>query len=368
MSQPAEVVYQRGVPLAPRTTLGLGGPAEVFCEVASVAQLTEALTYADREGMRATLLAGGSNVVIADTGLQGLCIVLKMRGMEFIRKGDVVHARVMAGEALDDFVAETVRRDLAGVACLSGVPGSVGATPIQNVGAYGAEVADCIVSVELLERATGQFLTMTREECDFGYRDSRFRRQPGRYVVLAVTFELVPGGETSLRYGELFRALGAQQARPSLPQIRSAVLDLRRAKSMVLDPADENGHSAGSFFKNPVLDEIGLAHMQAQALKLGLIKDPTETPTYPDGARTKVAAGFLIERAGFNKGYALGPVAVSTKHALCLTNRGGAKTGDLLRLAREIQDRVRARFGVPLQPEPVFLGFAVPPLDGAVLG
>ena len=328
-------------PLAPLTTLRLGGPAKRLVSVASEAELVEAVREADEPLL---LLAGGSNLVLPDAGWPGLVVRIETRGVT--RDGDAVE--VQAGEPWDDLVAATVADGRAGFECLSGIPGSVGATPIQNVGAYGQEVAETVRSVRVLDRETGAIAELTGAECGFAYRSSAFKGSERR-VVLAVTFALHPDPMSQpLRYAELARALDlAPGARAPLHEVREAVLALRRGKGMVLDPADPDTVSAGSFFMNPILDPDALAALEPS---------PPAFPQ-PDG-RVKTSAAWLIERAGFGKGYTRGRVAISSKHALALVNRGGATTAELLALAREIAAGVRERFGVELRPEPTIVGAA----------
>ena len=319
--------------LSDYTTLRLGGPAGRLIE----ATTDDALIAAVRDDADAFLLAGGSNVVVGDAGIPGTVVLVRTRGVA--REGDVLH--VAAGESWDALVARAVADGLSGIECLSGIPGSVGATPIQNVGAYGQEVSDTIMSVRALDRRTGEVVELAPEECGFGYRTSRFKREPDAFVVLRVSFALRDDGGAArpIRYGELARAVGAA---PTLGDVRAAVLALRRGKGMVLDPGDPDTFSAGSFFTNPIVD--------ADAV-------PDGAPAFPqpDG-RVKTSAAWLIDHAGFAKGYGdPDGIAISSKHVLALTNRGHGTTAGLLALAREIQDGVAARFGVRLEPEPVVI-------------
>jgi UDP-N-acetylmuramate dehydrogenase len=328
-------------PLAPLTTLRLGGPAKRLVSVGTEAELVEAVREADEPLL---LLAGGSNLVLPDAGWPGVVVRIETRGIE--RDGAVLE--VQAGEPWDDLVAATVEEGLAGFECLSGIPGSVGATPIQNVGAYGQEVSETVRSVRVLDRTTGTIDELAPADCGFTYRSSAFKRAD-RWVVLAVTFAVHRADSSQpLRYAELARALDLEPgARAPLCEVREAVLALRRGKGMVLDPADPDTISAGSFFMNPILDADTVAALRPR---------PPAFPQ-PDG-RVKTSAAWLIERAGFAKGYARGRVAISSKHALALVNRGGASTGELLALAREIAAGVRERFGVQLEPEPTIVGEA----------
>lgn len=322
---------RRNVPLAPFTTLGIGGPAKYFIEATSVDEIREALDWASSHGENVFVLAGGSNVLIADEGFDGLVLRLKLRGIQ----ADDGLMRVAAGETWDDVVAIAVARNWAGIECLSGIPGTAGATPIQNVGAYGQEVSETIVSVEVLERATGRVASMTNAECDFAYRSSRFKNRSD-FVVLSVAFQLKPGGAPALRYPELQQFAGRD-----LGGIREAVIGVRRKKGMVLDPGDPDTRSDGSFFMNPIVAKV-----------------PGEMPHFPAGDRFKLSAAWLIEHAGFQKGFVRGNVGLSSKHTLAIINRGGGTAGEVLELVRMIQDAVRAKFGVDLHPEPNFVGFA----------
>jgi UDP-N-acetylmuramate dehydrogenase len=332
------------VPLAPLTTLELGGPARWFTEVADEDDLRRALAWADERAITAVVLGGGSNLVVADDGWDGLAIHMVARGVAI----DGACVSAASGEPWDALVERTVAAGLAGLECLSGIPGSVGATPIQNVGAYGQEVADTIARVRVLDRVAGSIEWWAPARCEFGYRTSAFKRSPDRYVVLAVEYALREGDPAPPRYAELARVLAAAA---SLAQVRDAVLGLRRAKSMVIDPADPNRRSVGSFFTNPIVDPS-----RADAVMRSTDETMPRWPQ-PDG-RIKLAAAWLIERAGIAKGMRRGAVGVSTRHSLALVHHGGGTTRELLALAREIRDCVRARFDVELEPEPVLLGTA----------
>jgi len=354
-------VIRRDVPLAPLTTFELGGPARFLAEVATSDDAVWALRWAGDQDLPVFVLGGGSNLVVGDAGFPGLVLQSSARGMEFRSQGDRVLLEAQAGEPWDDVVAAAVARDLAGIECLSGIPGTVGATPIQNVGAYGQEVADTIRSLRVLDRRTLEVRELPAADCGFAYRDSIFRRDPGRAMVLSVSFALRPGAPPRLAYRELANAL-AGRARPSLPEVREAVLDLRRKKSMVYDLRDPNRRSAGSFFTNPIVGVDQAAALVAQALGENMVRAPEEVPQHllPDG-RVKLAAGWLVERAGVPRGLRLGPVGVSSSHALALVHHGGGSTADLIRMAVHVRDRVAERFAITLQPEPVFLGVVWPP-------
>jgi UDP-N-acetylmuramate dehydrogenase len=337
--------------LADFTTLRLGGPAGRLVEAADEAAIVDAVRAADADGTPLLVLAGGSNLVVADTGFPGTVLRIASRGVA--EEGD--RLTVAAGEPWDPFVARCVAAGRAGVECLAGIPGSVGATPIQNVGAYGQEVADTIVSVRVYDRAHTRVEELPAADCGFRYRSSVFKRTPGRWVVLAVTYALPrQAASRPIRYAELARALGVAEGETApLAAVRDAVLALRRRKGMVLDPGDPDTVSAGSFFTNPVLDAAAFAALERRF-------DGMRVPRFPQPDGTvKTSAAWLIERAGFARGYGdPRTVAISSKHTLALTNRGEGSTEQLVALAREIAAGVRERFGVELEPEPVFVGHA----------
>jgi UDP-N-acetylmuramate dehydrogenase len=304
------------------------------------------------------VMAGGSNLVVADEGFAGTVVRIATHGVRRREVAEGAELEVQAGEDWDALVADCVAEGLAGVECLAGIPGSTGATPVQNVGAYGQEVAETVTTVRVLDRATGAVADLPAAECGFRYRSSVFKHDDRR-IVLAVTFRLARATESGpLRYGELARALGvAPGAGAPPPVVREAVLDLRRAKGMVIDPADPDSVSAGSFFTNPILDEGEFAALERRvAERLGPEARP---PAFaePDG-RVKTSAAWLIERAGFHRGHGAGRAGISTKHTLALVNRGGATTAELLAVAREVAGGVRIAFGVALTPEPVLVGNA----------
>lgn len=338
---------RENVALAPRTTLKLGGAAKRFAEVVTDDDLVHALAWARCENVRVGILGGGSNLVVPDEGFDGLVIAIATRGM--IRDG--ARWTVRAGEPWDELVAETVARGLAGIECLSGIPGLVGATPIQNVGAYGQEVSSTIVEVRAFDRARETFVTIPAADCAFAYRDSRFKRDPDAFVVTDVTFSFTAGGAPTLAYAELAKSVPAGA---TLGDVRDTVIRLRRAKAMVVDPNDPNTQSAGSFFTNPIVGAAARDEVIARALARGTVKSASEVPTFPqqDG-RIKLAAGWLIERAGIEKGMRRGSVGISDRHALALVHAGGGTTRALLALADEVAARVRDVWGVTLEREPV---------------
>jgi UDP-N-acetylmuramate dehydrogenase len=299
-------------------------------------------------GQSVLVLAGGSNVVIGDAGFPGVVLLLRTRGVRVVSRdaGQVV-VRVAAGEPWDTFVAETVTNGWSGVECLSGIPGSAGATPIQNVGAYGQEVSQTVATVRAYDRFDRKVRTIHAIDCGFTYRSSRFKVEPHRYVVLSVAFQLALGDLSEpIAYAELARTLGVEvgERAPSV-DVRNAVLGLRRGKGMVLDTADHDTWSAGSFFTNPILTAA-----EAETL-------PADAPRFAQAdGRVKTSAAWLIDHAGYGKGYGSGHATLSTKHALALTNRGGATTAELLALAREVRDGVRQAYGITLVNEPVLVG------------
>ncbi|PAN02590.1 UDP-N-acetylenolpyruvoylglucosamine reductase [Streptomyces sp. Alain-F2R5] len=341
-------------PLAPLTTFRLGGPATRLITATTDAEVIAAVREADDTGTPLLLIGGGSNLVIGDKGFDGTALHIATRGVLL----DGTTLDIAAGEIWTDAVARTVEAGLAGVECLAGIPGSAGATPIQNVGAYGQEVSSTITEVTAYDRRSRETVTLTNADCAFSYRHSRFKAEPERYVVLRVRFELEDAGGLSapLRYAETARALGVEAGdRVPLAAARDTVLKLRAGKGMVLDPEDHDTWSAGSFFTNPILTDDEFAAFRARvADRLG---DAAEPPAFPAGeGRIKTSAAWLIDKAGFTKGYGTGPARISTKHTLALTNRGEATTEDLLALAREVVAGVREAFGVTLVNEPVTVG------------
>lgn len=336
---------RRDVELAPMTTLELGGPAEHFLDAHTTEELVEGLRWAKDDGHDVSILGGGSNLIIPDEGVRGLVIRLCSKGIEV--DGPRVH--VQAGEDWDAFVARSVTEGWAGLECLSGIPGYVGASPVQNVGAYGQDVSETIVEVGVLDPRTLQRRTMSNAECAFAYRDSRFKRNPSEHIVVDVTFELRAGGAPTIRYAELQRSIGADA---SLAHTRDTVIALRKRKSMVIDPSDPNTRCAGSFFTNPFVSIDEADRLVADAVARGIVDSDDQVPRWLEGDRVKLAAGWLIERAGFAKGTRRGNVGLSTKHALALVHHGGGTTAELLAFADEIRTGVRASFGVELEREP----------------
>jgi len=341
---------QHDVPLAPLTTLELGGPAKHFVRVQDEGSLVDALRWAGDQGVSSAILGGGSNLIVPDEGYAGLVIHIGIADIEF-RDGGTVD--VGAGVPWETVVEGALSRNWAGLECLTGIPGSAGATPIQNVGAYGQEVAEVIERVRVLRRDTLAIEELGPEDCAFGYRDSMFKRDPDRFIVCAVRLALRPDGAGMVRYAELAKNVPSGA---TLQDIRRAVLDLRRHKSMVIDPNDPNLRSAGSFFLNPIVPAAEAERVVDQAMRQNLVASPDEVPRYttPDG-QVKLAAGWLIERAGIDKGTRRGAIGVSTNHALALVHYGGGTTTELLAFADELRARVRDRFGIDLEREPRLL-------------
>ena len=338
------------VPLAPLTTLHLGGPAKRLVTAYDVGSVVEVVRSCDDAGEPLLVLGGGSNVVLPDEGFAGTVVRIAVHGLTVAQDGDSVALTAAAGEEWESFVGLCVADRLAGVEALSGIPGLVGASPVQNIGAYGQDVAQTVTAVRAYDRAAREIVELTAEQCAFSYRHSALKATPGRWVVLAVTFALT-SSELSMpvAYAELARTLGVGVGeRAPLGEVRAAVLALRRGKGMVLDAADADTRSAGSFFTNPLLPAAQLAALRERA---------PEVPTWPEpDGRTKVSAAWLIERSGFGKGHFDGPAGISSKHTLALVNRGGATTADLRRVAGAVRDGVRERFGIELVPEPVWVG------------
>jgi UDP-N-acetylmuramate dehydrogenase len=344
------VQVRAGVPLAELTTLRVGGPAGRLVEVDTEADLVTAVRDVLAAGEQLLVLGGGSNVVVADAGFAGTVVLVRTRGTTCTVSGERVRLDVAAGEPWDQVVAEAVAQGWCGIEALSGIPGLTGATPIQNVGAYGQQVSDTLVDVRALDRRTGAVVTLTAAQCGLGYRRSALKDQPARFVILSVGMVLAPGGAGApVRYEELARLLeaGPQVAVPPA-QVRAGVLALRRRKGMLLDPADHDTWSVGSFFTNPVLTAS-----MAQGL-------PASAPRHQAGdGMVKTSAAWLIEHSGFSRGYrpsASSPVALSGKHSLAITNVGGAGARDVLALARQVRAAVRERYAITLEPEPVLVG------------
>ena len=339
------------VPLAPFTSIGVGGPARWFVRATEADEVATAVGWARERGVPLFVLGGGSNIVVADSGFQGLVIQVALSGFTASGEGRDTLITASAGEEWDAFVRATVERGLAGLECLSGIPGLVGGTPIQNVGAYGQEVADTIERLTVYDRGAAASRILSAADCGFAYRSSRFKgADAGRFIVCDVTFRLSPGRPRP-EYPDLLEELArAGVDEPAVADVRAAVLAVRRRKGMVIDAADPDTRSVGSFFMNPVVDSATREQIAGAA--------GSRPPAFAlDDGRVKVPAAWLIERSGFARGHDDGPVGISTKHTLAIVNRGGATARDVLRLAARVKRQVAGRFGVALRPEPVFVGF-----------
>ncbi|MFC6647481.1 UDP-N-acetylmuramate dehydrogenase [Granulicella cerasi] len=345
---------EENVPLAPLTTFGVGGRARWFARATSEADVAEAVNWAAARGVPLFVLGGGSNLLVADEGFKGLVLRMEIGGIEAVGGGRFV---VGAGVEWDEFVTRVVSAGFAGVECMAGIPGSVGGTPVQNVGAYGQEVAEVIDAVRVFDREKLIFVWLDNKDCGFRYRESRFNiDEPGRFVVTSVRFQLKQGGAPNLKYADLRKRFGLdvnpEAAKPSLQEVAVAVREIRASKGMLHSPNDADSRSAGSFFKNPIVSD-SLVGSIAQAASVAT----ENVPRWPAGAGlVKLPAAWLLERAGFVKGFGSGRVGVSTKHTLALVNRGEASFADVEQMQAEIVAKVEALFGVRLVREPVKLG------------
>lgn len=346
---------QENIPLAPFTTLQVGGAARFFAEANSPAEVEEAVRWAQANNAPLFVLGGGSNVVVSDSGWPGLVLKVGIAGIE--RRSGEHDGKVLfdvgAGESWDRFVAQAVAAGCAGVECLSGIPGSVGGTPVQNVGAYGQDVSQTIESVEVFDCRDDLVRELCNEACGFAYRSSIFNTtERGRFIILRVTYALAPGGAPHLEYGDLKRHFAGRETRPNLAETREAVRHIRALKGMLIVPGDPDCRSAGSFFKNPVVSEEQHRDLERRAAERGLT-----LPSYPALEKAKkVSAAWLVEKSGFARGYGFGHAGISNKHALAIVNRGGAAAAEVLALKEQIQQRVEEIWGVRLEPEPVFVG------------
>ncbi|MCU1308524.1 MAG: UDP-N-acetylenolpyruvoylglucosamine reductase [Acidobacteriaceae bacterium] len=342
---------RENIPLAPLTTFKVGGNARYLVEARSADDVLATVEYARSNHLPLFILGGGSNLVVADAGWPGLVLKIAIGGVSERDNADKKEFEVGAGEDWDKFVALTVARNCAGVETLSGIPGTVGGTPVQNVGAYGQEVAETITSVRVLELATMQVRDLGNSECGFAYRTSIFNSsERGRYIVLRVTFALTLGGTARIAYADLKKYF-PEGSSPSLQQVRDAVREIRLSKAMLIVPNDDDCRSAGSFFKNPIVDAAKYEEVAARV-------NGNAPPKYPAGdGKVKLSAAWLVEQSGFQKGLSRGPVGISRRHSLAIVNRGGATAADILALKNEVQAGVRDKFGIELTPEPVFVGF-----------
>jgi UDP-N-acetylmuramate dehydrogenase len=342
---------KENVPLAPLTTLGVGGNARFFVGAESIHDVESAVAFSREKGLALFVLGGGSNVVISDRGWDGLVLQIGIPGIDEHATGQF---NVGAGVNWDAFVADSVSRNCAGIECLSGIPGSVGGTPVQNVGAYGQEVSQTITSLLAFDLAENRVRELSAAECGFSYRTSIFNTsQRGRYVILRVSYALEPDGKPQLQYADLQKYFAGRDGSPSLAETRNAVRKIRAIKGMLITSGDPESRSAGSFFKNPVLSSEEHGKLLRQAAERQL-----QVPSYPAlEQHRKISAAWLVENSGFKKGYMLGRAGISSKHALALINRGTATAAEIITLEDEIQATVERVWGVRLEPEPVFVGF-----------
>lgn len=349
------MLLEENKPLAPFTTFGIGGPARWFVVARNEEEIAEAALWARDSRVPFFVLGGGSNLLVSDAGFDGLVLKVGLRGVSAIEESGYRIYRVAAGEDWDTFVERTVQENCAGIECLAGIPGTVGGTPVQNVGAYGQEVAASIEHVRAFDLRDHAFVEFTAAKCDFAYRRSRFNSQDrGRYLVTNVAFRLTPGGAPTIRYADLQREF-PEGSHPRLSEVATAIRRIRQAKGMLLVEGDPDCRSAGSFFKNPVVRE-------EQVRQIASVSG-AEPPRFPAGPAAenqgcvKLPAAWLIEQSGFSRGYSLGAAGISTRHTLAIVNRGDAKAAEILSLAAQIVEAVEMRFGIRLEMEPVLVGF-----------
>ncbi|HTC79398.1 MAG TPA: UDP-N-acetylmuramate dehydrogenase [Terriglobales bacterium] len=345
---------QQNVPLAPLTTFKVGGPARHFVRAENESEVGEAVDFAREKKLPLFVLGGGSNLVIADSGFSGLVLQIGIGGISQSTQNGAALFSAGAGEGWDRFVAYAVERNCGGIECMSGIPGTVGGTPVQNVGAYGQEVADTITGVRVLDLQQGQIREIENRDSGFAYRSSVFNTSArGRYIVLQVTFRLTPGASPRIEYGDLKKFFAGGAAPPTLAETRAAVRSIRRSKAMLIEEGDPDCRSAGSFFKNPMVTPE-----ECQRINLSNAAHGERVPQFTGAeGRLKISAAWLVEHAGFHRGYSRGAVGISSKHALAIINRGGATAAEIIALKNDIQSSVQDRFGIALQPEPVFVGF-----------
>src|SRR5579862_9510247 len=349
------MLLQEHVPLAPLTTFRIGGPAQFFVYARTSTEVAKAVIFATSRDLPLFVLGGGSNLVVSDAGWPGLVLKVSIPGIE---RGPDHDGNAMfevgAGEPWDRFVSHSVATYCAGVECLSGIPGNVGGTPVQNVGAYGQEVSETVESVEVFDRRDRQIREFCNEACGFAYRSSIFNTiERGRFIILRVTYALTPGGEPYLEYADLKKHFAGRETRPNLSETREAVRHIRALKGMLIVPGDPDCQSAGSFFKNPIISPEQHEGLSKRAAAKGF-----SLPSYPALERSKkISAAWLVEHSGFKRGYGFGRVGISSKHALAIVNRGGASAAEVLALKEQIEQRVEEIWGVRLQEEPVMVGF-----------
>ena len=345
---------EENISLAPLTTLKIGGAARYFVKAETIEDVKDAFDWATQNDIKLFILGGGSNIVVADTGFDGLVLQIALKGITERQQDDKIFITAQAGEDWDSFVAYCVKRNYAGIECLSGIPGFVGGTPVQNVGAYGQEVSETIVSVRVFDRKQNEVIQLNNEQCGFAYRRSIFNTtEKEHYIVLSVTFALSVNGAPAIRYKDLQNHF-TENSSPTLQEVRDGVIEIRSQKSMVINENDPNSKSAGSFFKNPIVSQEGFCLIEEKAKQFGF----NEVPHFSaEGNQVKIPAAWLIERSGFCKGYVRGHAGLSANHTLAIINRGGASAKDVIELMHEIQSKVEEKFSIQLKPEPVFIGF-----------
>jgi UDP-N-acetylmuramate dehydrogenase len=349
------MLFREDVPLAPFTTFKIGGPARWFAEAATELDVAEAVEFSRSRGLPFFILGGGSNVLVSDAGFPGLVLHIALKGVEEADDGAYRVFNVSAGEDWDAFVSRTVSEDCGGIECLAGIPGTVGGTPVQNVGAYGQEVASTIQSVRALETGSGRFLNLDHDSCGFAYRQSIFNSSArGEYIVVAVSYRLARHSTPVVSYGDL-KLHFKDSRQPTLAEVSKAVREIRARKGMLITPGELDSQSAGSFFKNPVVTLAGLEEIKRSVLAASADGE-AEVPNYPAGdGLAKLPAAWLVERSGFKKGQVLGRAGISSRHTLALINRGGATAAEIVALRDEIIAGVQRRFGIVLEPEPVWV-------------
>ena len=348
------MVITENVPLAPLTTLKVGGAARYFIEARTIADMSEAVDFARSRNLALFVLGGGSNLVIADAGWPGVVLKIGLAGIDHRHENNREILEAGAGEDWDKFVGFAVAHNCAGIECLSGIPGSVGGTPVQNVGAYGQEVATTIDSVLALDLKDGQPHELCNEACGFSYRTSIFNTScRGRYIILRVSYALRQGGDAFFAYADLKKSFTGWSEKPTLANVRDAVRRIRAGKGMLITAGDDDCRSAGSFFKNPIVTAEQFEALSARAMAKKL-----QIPSYPAlDLQKKISAAWLVEHSGFSRGYGNGPVGISRKHALAIVNRGSATAAEVIAFKDQIQQRVEEIWGIHLEPEPVFVGF-----------
>ncbi len=354
-----DIKIRENVSLAPFTTFKVGGDARLFTTAATQDQILQAVNFADENDFDIFMLGGGSNVLISDNGFDGLVVQIATKGIELNETSDnTIEVIAQAGEDWDEFVEHCVIKNLAGLECLSGIPGLVGATPIQNVGAYGQEVSETISKVKVFDRKNKELLELSNQDCKFEYRKSIFNtNQKDRFVVLEVTYLLKKYGNPKLVYKDLLNHFS--DATPKLIEVRNAVRKIRAEKAMLVRQGGLDSQSAGSFFKNPIISKDQFIKLEEKLVDLELINEKGEIPNYRIGQDLiKIPAAWLIEKAGFSKGFQKGNVGLSTKHTLALTNRGGATAEDIIDLKADIQNKIKELYQIDLTPETNFIGFA----------